>query len=191
MVIMVYAEVLKLKEIGNDVSVDGPIWEYTDVEQKLQETSGEGSQSSSQVLQSKVVETGIRDVVTELEDLFKQKVEAEVEYLAISRTVQKLRVAAVDQISVLEDYKALASEQTQVLHKLGDAESKAALLKKEAEKLEKSCDEIANVEELLRLQRRVGKYCSCFAAQVVILLVFFFVCVILESSQDYVGLVPT
>lgn len=184
-------EVLKFKEIGNDVSVDGPLSDYTDVEQKLQEISGEGSQSSSQVLQPKVVETGMRDVVTELEDLFKQKVEAEVEYLAISRTVQELRVAAVDQITVLEDYKALASKQAQIIHKLGDAESKAALLKKEAEKLEKSCDEIANVEELLRLQRRVGKYGSCFAAQVVILLVFFFVGVILESSQDYFELVPT
>lgn len=187
-------EVLKFKEFGNDVSVDDPVsdlcTEYIDVEQKLQETSGEGSQSSSQVLQSKVVETGIRDVVTELEDLFKQKVEAEVEYLVIARTVQTLRVAAVDQITVLEEYKALASEQTQMLHKLGDAENKAALLKKEAEKLQKSCDEIANAKELLKLQKRIGKYGSCFAVQLLVLFLFLggF---ILQFSQDYVEFVPT
>ncbi|KAG6407470.1 hypothetical protein SASPL_130461 [Salvia splendens] len=108
-------EVLKFKEIGNDVSVD------------------------------------------ELEDLFKQKVEAELEYLVLSRTVQKMRVAAVDQITVLEEQKAPSSVQTQVLDQLGDAEHKAVSLKKQADKLENFCEEIASADEILKLQKGAFK----------------------------------
>lgn len=189
---LVYAEVLKFKEIGNDVSVDVPVSdlcnEYADAEQKPQETSGEGPQSTSQ---SKVVQRENTDAaVAELEDLFKQKVEAEVEYLAISRTVQKLRVAAVDQITVLEGQKGLASVQTKVLDKLGDAEIKAASLKEQAEKLENFCEEIANADEIMKLQKGACKYGSCFVMQLVLLVVvvMFF---ILQLSQDCVEVVPT
>ncbi|XP_042010373.1 WPP domain-interacting protein 2-like [Salvia splendens] len=182
------AEVLKFKEIGNDVSVDGPVsdlcYEFIDVEQKLQETSGEGSQS---FLQS---QRGTSDVVTELEDLFKQKVEAELEYLVLSRTVQKMRVAAVDQITALEEQKALSSVQTQVLHQLGDAEHKAASLKKQADKLENFCEEIASADEILKLQKGAFKHGSCFVMQLVLLFVILGV-FILQFSGDYVEVVPT
>ena len=187
---MVYydAEVLKFKEIGNDVSVDGPVSdlcnEFIDVEQKLQETSGEGSQSFLRLQR----ETS--DVVTELEDLFKQKVEAELEYLVLSRTVQKMRVAAVDQITVLEEQKALSSVQTQVLDQLGDAEHKAASLKKQADKLENFCEEIASADEILKLQKGAFKYGSCFLMQLVLLFVILGV-FILQFSGDYAEVVPT
>ncbi|KAL1556103.1 WPP domain-interacting protein 2-like [Salvia divinorum] len=185
------AEVLKFKEIGNDVSVDGPVSdlcnECADVEQKLQETSGEGSQS---FLQSKLVQRGNSDVVAELEDLFKQKVEAELEYLVISRTVQKMRVAAVDQITVLEEQKALSSVQTQVLDQLGDAENKAASLKKQADKLGNFCEEIASADEILKLQKGAFKHGSCFVMQLVLLIVVLGV-FILQFSEDNVEVVPT
>ncbi|KAI3456737.1 hypothetical protein Pfo_013400 [Paulownia fortunei] len=193
-------EVLKFKEISRDISVDDSVsdlcTEFIDVEQKLQNTSserlpyGDGVQTFSRAVQSEVVETENRDVETELEDLFKQKIEAEVEYMAISRTVQKLRVAAVDQITVLEEQKALASEQTQILDKLGDAENKAAMLKKEAEKLENFCEDIASADETLKLQMRVCKYSSCFFVQLVLLVVIlgFF---IFQLSPNYAEVVPT
>lgn len=188
---LLYVEVLKFKEIGNDVPVDGPVSdlcnEYIDVEQKLQETSGEGSLCFSQ---SKDAQRGDQDVVAEFEDLFKQKVEAEVEYLAISRTVQKMRVAAVDQITVLQEQQTLSSVQTQVLNKLGDAENKAASLNKRAEKLENVCEEIATVDEILKLQEGACKYGSCFVMQLVLLLVVWAVFV-LQFSQDCEEVVPT
>ncbi|XP_057765357.1 WPP domain-interacting protein 1-like [Salvia miltiorrhiza] len=181
------AEVLKFKEIGSDVSVDGPVSdlcnEYIDVEQKLEETSDEGSQS-------KVIQSENSAAVAELEDIFKQKVEAEVEYLAISRTVQKMRVAAVEQITVLEEQKDLSSVQAQVLTELGDAENKAASLKKRAEKLENFCEDNESADEILKLQKGACKYGSCFVMQLVLLVVIWGV-FILQFSQDYVEVVPT
>ncbi|KAL3821181.1 hypothetical protein ACJIZ3_007086 [Penstemon smallii] len=188
-------ELLKLKEMSQGVSVVS-ISElsqaFTDVEQELPEqlTSGEGAKSTSRSVQSEVVNTGNRDVETELDDAFKRKIEAEVEYLVISKTVQKLRQAAVNQITVLEKQKALSSDQTQILDKLGDTENKAAMLKKEAEKLENISEEIAIADETLKLQKRVCKYTSCFFLQLVLLVLIlgFF---IFQLSPNYSDVVPT
>ncbi|KAH7849331.1 hypothetical protein Vadar_016427 [Vaccinium darrowii] len=56
-----------------------------------------------------------REVEAELEGSFKQKIEAEVKYLAISRTIPKVRVAAADQV---------AMGQPQIFNELRDAENK-------------------------------------------------------------------
>ncbi|KAL3851074.1 hypothetical protein ACJIZ3_012956 [Penstemon smallii] len=186
-------EVLKFKEIGKDVPVDDSVSnlppEFTDVEQKLQESfeqllSGKDVDiSSSQAGQPEVVET------EELEELFKQKIETEVEYLALYKMVQNLRSAAVTQ-TVLEEQKALASHQTQILHKLEGTENKALMLKKQAEKLEFFCEDIANADETLKLQKRVFKYSSCFFVQLVLLVVILGV-FISQSSPNNVEVVPT
>lgn len=63
-----------------------------------------------------------REIETELEGLFKQKVEAEVEYLTLKTMIQKVRAAAGDQPALFEQQEALAGEQAQVLNKLGEAE---------------------------------------------------------------------
>lgn len=168
-----HAELLKFKEIGKDVSVDDAI------------------PGLSTELQSEVVELENRAVEAEIEELFKKKIETEVQYMAISGKVQKLRVAAVDHITVLEERKALASEQTQLLHKVGHAENKAVMLKKEAEKLERNCEDIvASADETLKLQKRVCKYSSCFFVQLVMLVLTLFVFVF-QLSQNYVEIVPT
>ncbi|CAL5390185.1 unnamed protein product [Camellia sinensis] len=100
------------------------------------------------------------EMEAELEALFEQKIEAEVEYLAISRTIQKLRVAAVD------EQKTLVSEQAQTLNELGDAKRKAAMLKRLAEKLETSCEDIVETDQVLTLQNRVCKLAPQYAGVV-------------------------
>ncbi|KAI8012303.1 WPP domain-interacting protein 1 [Camellia lanceoleosa] len=124
------------------------------------------------------------EMEAELEALFEQKIEAEVEYLAISRTIQKLRVAAVD------EQKTLVSEQAQTLNELGDAKRKAAMLKRRAEKLETSCEDIVETDQVLTLQNRVCKVSSFFFVQL-ILLVVVFVFLLLQLSPQYAGVVPT
>uniref|UniRef100_A0A6N2L000 WPP domain-containing protein n=1 Tax=Salix viminalis TaxID=40686 RepID=A0A6N2L000_SALVM len=78
-----------------------------------------------------------REIEKEIEGLFMQKIEAEIKCLALTRSLQKLRVAAGDPITLFEEQQALAGEQVQMLNKLGEAEIKAASLKKQAVELEK------------------------------------------------------
>ncbi|XP_057486399.1 WPP domain-interacting protein 1-like [Actinidia eriantha] len=130
------------------------------------------------------------DMEAELEGLFKQKIEAEVEYLAISRTIQKLRVAAVDQVAVFEELEALALQQPQIFNRLGDAESKAEMLKIQAEKLETYSEDIVGTDQVLKLQKRVCKVTSCVFIQSILLFVVF-VLFFLQLSPRYAGVVPT
>lgn len=131
-----------------------------------------------------------QEMETEVEGLFKQKIEAEVEYLAISRTILNLRVAAVDQITFLEEQKTLASEQAQMLNKLEDAGNKASKLKRRAEKLESYCGEIVEADEILKLQKRVCQFTSCFFIQLVLLFIVLGLFV-LQLAPHYNGVVPT
>ncbi|KAK3024324.1 hypothetical protein RJ639_043006 [Escallonia herrerae] len=130
------------------------------------------------------------EMETELEGLFKQKIEAEIEYLAISETIRKWRVAAINPLAVLEGQKALRSEQAHTLNKLEDAESHATMLKIQAEKLEAYCGDIARTDEVLKLQKRACKLTSCFFIQVILLIVVLGLFV-LQLSPHYAGVVPT
>ncbi|XP_073308462.1 WPP domain-interacting protein 1-like [Primulina huaijiensis] len=152
---MLEKEVLKLSEIGKDLTI-------TDLVQDLS-----------------FIESVNIDVETEIEDLFKRKIEAEVECLAMSRTVQKLR-DAVDQVTILEEQRTLPS----------DTVKKDAVLEKEAKRLETFCEDTASADEMLKLQTRVGKYMSCFSVQLVLLVVIS-VIFIFQESPKYTGLVPT
>ncbi|GER33895.1 WPP domain-interacting protein [Striga asiatica] len=189
-------ELQKLKEMGEDISahdfISDSSMEFVDNEQQTssKQLLGEGAHSFSQSMQSEVLQSTSRVLETEIEDLFKQKIEAEVEYIAISKAVQKLRVATVDQVTILEEQKALASEQTQMLDKLGAAENKASMLKKEAEKLECICQDIAHANEVMKLQKGVCKYSSYFLVQLVLFLVMF-VALVFQLSPSYVEVVPT
>ncbi|GAV74756.1 hypothetical protein CFOL_v3_18236 [Cephalotus follicularis] len=126
----------------------------------------------------------------ELEGLFQQKMEAEIEYLALYTTIQTLRVAAGDQIMLYEEQNTLAGQQTQMLNKLGETEMKAAKLKKQAEELEKSCGDILETEELLNMQRRVCTVATCFFLQLMLLVLVFW-WLILQLSPYPRGIAPT
>ncbi|XP_058208844.1 WPP domain-interacting protein 2-like [Rhododendron vialii] len=130
------------------------------------------------------------EMEAELEGLFKQKIEAEIEYLAISRTIKNLKVDAADHFALFEEQKTLASEQAQVLNELGDVESKAVKLKRQAENLETKYEDVVVTEEVLRLQNRVYHLTSCLFMQL-ILLVLVFVFLLLQLSPHYEGVVPT
>ncbi|KAJ9187133.1 hypothetical protein P3X46_002625 [Hevea brasiliensis] len=131
-----------------------------------------------------------REIETELEGLFKQKIEAEVEYLTLSMMVQKLRVAASDQLTLFEQQEALSGEQAQMLNKLGEAERKASMLKKQAEEVEKYCSDILGTEEVLKMQRRVCKVTSCFFIQLSLLMLVFWL-LVLQMSPHSGAVVPT
>ncbi|XP_016509022.2 WPP domain-interacting protein 1 [Nicotiana tabacum] len=130
------------------------------------------------------------DTERELEGLFKQNIEAEIEYLAISRTIQTLRAVAVDQVTLLEEEKILATEQARMVKKLGDSETKTAMLKSQAESLANYCDDVASTNKTRALQKGVCKYSSYFLIQLVLLVIVFGLYV-LQMSPDAVEVVPT
>ncbi|KAF5461259.1 hypothetical protein F2P56_021071 [Juglans regia] len=125
-----------------------------------------------------------RETETELESLFKQKIEAEVEHLAITRTVQKMKDAAGEQFS--EEQNLLAGKQEQVQNKLGEAQSKAMMLEKQPE-LETYCGDRVGAKEVLKLQRAC-KLTSCFLIQLIFLVTVFWY-VVLQSSPPPGGVV--
>ncbi|RYR55860.1 hypothetical protein Ahy_A05g021714 [Arachis hypogaea] len=96
-----------------------------------------------------------REEECELEGLFLQKIEAEVEYLAITKVMQNLKSKADCQRTLLEEQEKLSENQAQVLNEVVEAENRASVLKKKAEELEKG-DSLV-VEESFVLQKRVCK----------------------------------
>lgn len=171
-------ELLKFKEISQPTSIKYSVLEtqpeVADIGAKFQETrqlpSSEGVHYFPRTVQSEMVD---REMQSELEHLFMQRIEAEVEYVMISRMVQNLRVVAV-------------SEQTQILLKCGD---KAMMLKKESRKREK-CEDTANADEKLKLQKRVNMYTSYFFRLLLLWLLILGVFIFQFSPND-VEVVPT
>ncbi|KAK8638435.1 hypothetical protein V6N13_136860 [Hibiscus sabdariffa] len=90
-----------------------------------------------------------REIELDLEGLFQQKLESEIEYLVLTNEVEKLKDA------VFEEQTSLAGEQEHMLNKLGEVESKAVTLKKQAEELEKYHGNVLDVEEVLKMRGRV------------------------------------
>lgn len=171
-------ELLKFKDISEPTSIKYSVLdtqpEVADIRAKFQETrqlpSSEGVQYFPPTVQSEMVD---RDVQSELEHLFMQRIEAEVEYVVISRMVQNLRVGAV-------------LEQTQILLKCGD---KAVMLKKESRKRE-NCEDIASADETLKQQKRVCMNTS-YSFILLLLLLLILGVFIFQFSPDYVEVVPT
>ncbi|CAA7062609.1 unnamed protein product [Microthlaspi erraticum] len=119
-----------------------------------------------------------------VEDIFQQKVEAEIEYLVFSRSVGDLK----RQIKVVEEEKMLAeNEAHKMLSKLGEAETKAENLKNQAQDLQSHCVEITEIQEAKSFKKRVLKTTSCLLLQLGLLFMLFN----LQSTPESEIVVPT
>ncbi|KAF9667212.1 hypothetical protein SADUNF_Sadunf16G0309500 [Salix dunnii] len=125
-----------------------------------------------------------REIENEIEGLFMQKIEVEIKCLALTRSLQKLRVAAGDQITLFEEQQALAGEQVQMLNKLGKAEIKAASLKKQAEQLEKYCGDVLGNEEVVKMRSQVCEVTACFFTELILLILVFWLLVFQLSTSS-------
>uniref|UniRef100_A0A6M2EF68 WPP domain-containing protein n=1 Tax=Populus davidiana TaxID=266767 RepID=A0A6M2EF68_9ROSI len=139
--------------------------------------NGDKSPKEESVSTAELQQEKSRELENELEGLFKQKIEAEIKCLALTRNLQKLRVAAGDQIALFEEQQAMAGEQVQMLNKLGEAEIKAASLKKQAEQLEKYCGDVLGTEEVFKMQSKVCEVTACFFIQLILLFLVFWLLV--------------
>ncbi|MBA0858820.1 hypothetical protein Goshw_000725 [Gossypium schwendimanii] len=133
-----------------------------------------------------------REMEFDLEGLFQQRMEAEIEFLTLTRAVQKLKVSVGNhQLKVSEDQTPFAREQAWMSNKLGEAENTAAATPMiQARELEKSYGDALGTNNVLMMQRRVFKVTLCFFTQLV-LLILVFVWVVLQLSSHSGMVVPT
>lgn len=131
-----------------------------------------------------------RELEAEVESLFRQKIEAEVEYIVIRTTTQKVKFATGDQIALIEEQEAVAGEQARILNKLGETQIRAAKLKERTEELGKYCGDILGTEDVFTMPNKLFKVSSCFFVQLLLLVlaVWFF---LLQSSLPQGVVVPT
>ncbi|XP_044473675.1 WPP domain-interacting protein 2-like [Mangifera indica] len=130
------------------------------------------------------------EMEAELEGLFQQKIEAEIEHLVLTRTMEKVKGAAGDPITLFKEQETLVEERTRMLNKLIEAESKAVVVKKQAQKLEKHCGDILGTDALLKMQKGIFKITSCFLIQFILLVLVF--CLFLSQLSPYSGVaIPT
>lgn len=108
-------------------------------------------------------EPGSREVESEQEGIFRQKIEAEIEYLAITGAVQKLRV---------KEQQSLVDVQSKMTGKLGKVEAKSALLKLQAREEADTLisTDIQGLDKVLRFQKQTCKASFYLILQLVLLL---------------------
>lgn len=98
---------------------------------------------------------------TAVEDIFRQKIEAEIEYLIYTRSIDNLD----SQMKLIDEQESLAEEQNhETLNKLGRVQTKAANLTNRAQDLQNECIEITGT-----IKKRACKITSCFLIQLVLL----------------------
>ncbi|KAJ6832290.1 WPP domain-interacting protein 2 [Iris pallida] len=110
---------------------------------------------------------------SELERLLKKKIEAEIEFLIITRTNQSWKVLTEDQIALLQEQKSLAGDQAQMTLKLKEAETKALKVEDRADELDDYCNELLQTEKTLKLQNKVCKFSVYFFLQLLLLCIAF------------------
>lgn len=187
------------------------------LERKLEEASATAKAKEMKVLELEAIltntnptkkEAGSSDVQflqreyatveLELENSLKNKIQAEIEYLIITRTTRNWKVLFEDQVALFEEQKSMLKDQlqdqlldqSQMIHKLKDNEKMVTTLKDRVEKLEASCSELLKTEKVLKLQNRAFRYSICFFVQLVmccIALVLFIVHLLPPPD----GFVPT
>jgi len=96
-----------------------------------------------------------------VEDIFRQKIEAEIEYLIYSRSIDNLN----SQMKLIDEQESLAEEQThETLNKLGRVQTKAANFTNRAQDLQNDCIEITGT-----IKKRACKITSYVLIQLVLL----------------------
>ncbi|KAI7756942.1 hypothetical protein M8C21_009986 [Ambrosia artemisiifolia] len=153
-------EVEKLRDVGKEDILSSE----ADLQSKLEEAFNALELKDTKVseLESTLNLTKIK---TEYEELLRQRIAAEVEYLVISKTIQNLKAGHMDRINLAVDQKTVSATAP--------------------------VPEPASVEEDARkLKNRVWRYVCCLIIQSVLLLVVLYI-VGLKFSSKTVEVIPT
>ncbi|KAL9269698.1 WPP domain-interacting protein 1-like protein [Drosera capensis] len=128
----------------------------------------------------------------ELEALVKQRIEAEIEHLVITRATESSIIQVKNQIKILDEQRSLSREQEQTAKTVEDAERKAAMLKYQVEEFETDCyQDLVGAEEMFSLHKRVMRATACFLMQLFLLVLVFGLLFLKLSLDDSPEVIPT
>lgn len=127
---------------------------------------------------------------SELEVLLKEKMEAEIEYLILTRTTQNWKILSEDHIALFKEQRYLAGDQEQMMLKLRDTEDKIITLNEQKDKLEAYCKELVGTENVMRLQNKVCKFSLCIIFQLMLLCIAIGL-FLMQLLSPVDGVVPT
>ncbi|KAK4278509.1 hypothetical protein QN277_016346 [Acacia crassicarpa] len=105
----------------------------------------------------------------DLDDIFRQKIEYEIECLLMTKMMHDLNLRQ------MEEQEALSGKLAQLLPKLSEAENKASVLKNQSEEWESLRDGSLEVEESFKMPKRVFKVTFCFWTQFMLLILAFWI----------------
>ncbi|KAH9312981.1 hypothetical protein KI387_028016, partial [Taxus chinensis] len=154
-------EQLKLLQKELDAANHNALSEQTEVKElevqckeqeiKLEETKlpSEGLPSELQLVQEKC-----KEMEMELEEQYKEKMQAEIEFLLLNNATKRSIAVVENETSLLQEQKALAIEQLQTALKLKHAEGRALSLKDHLIELENACGSLSEMEEVLTLHNK-------------------------------------
>ncbi|KAG9448861.1 hypothetical protein H6P81_008826 [Aristolochia fimbriata] len=150
-----------------------------------------GSQMPKEERDTKVetLKETCKEMENDLENLFMKKIEAEIEYLTLSGTNRKWKVAVEDRTTdLIEGEKCFAMEQAQLIQKLSDTRRKATLLEEEAHEMEASSRELVRLKELLSARNNLCKSALlCFLQFVLLCIaVWWFLLQLLPPPPEFV-----
>ncbi|KAF5479143.1 hypothetical protein F2P56_005639 [Juglans regia] len=180
----------KVKSLESKLEETGAILEAKDCRIAELEATISSSKSPKEESSSNIglQEEKYREIETELEGLVKQKIEAEVKYLALMGTIQIMKATATDQFSEVQN--ALAEGQALVVNKYGELESKARKLKKQAEDLDQLCEDSIGAGEVLKMKKGVCKLTLRVFIKLILLVMVFWLFVV-QLSPPPGSVVPT
>ncbi|KAK9080721.1 hypothetical protein SSX86_000479 [Deinandra increscens subsp. villosa] len=148
-------ELQKLKDVGNEKH------ESMNIETSL---NGLNDLNSDACLQNLKIE---------IEETMRQKMEAEVQFIAISKAVECFEV----QRGMMVEQKKVVAEQMEMMKKVEDAELKAMELRIQAEKLQVTCEDILEKEEVWEVRNMVCGLTLVFCVQLILVgLLVFLIC---------------
>ncbi|KAL6661719.1 hypothetical protein ACP70R_001103 [Stipagrostis hirtigluma subsp. patula] len=94
---------------------------------------------------------------SELDRLFQEKMEAEIQSIILTRAYHTWATLADDQMALYEAQKSLSQDYKQLGLKLRHTEKRAMMLEEMAEKLEVQCRELSRSSEVLQLQSKASR----------------------------------
>ncbi|RLN05546.1 WPP domain-interacting protein 1-like [Panicum miliaceum] len=166
-------------EWSGSVHLEEPFEEVNErikhLESRLVEASALIKEKASRIheLEATTIEnTNLLLSQSELDQLYQEKLEAEIQCTILTRAYQASVTLVEDQMALYEAQKSLSEDYKQLGLKLRPTENRAMVLEEMAEKLQMQCKELSSSSEVLQLQSkasRVSIFCfvqfllMCFA----------------------------